>query len=86
MATVVADMSMSVGGFSADRNDDVGPLFDWYRAGPATTPSADERWSFHRDEASAAPAVYIPPMPHSSDFHPTFAIIDSIQDAIVAAA
>jgi hypothetical protein len=24
-------------------------------------------------------------MPHSSDFHATFAIIDSIQDAIVAA-
>jgi dihydrofolate reductase len=53
MATVVADMSMSVDGFIADRNDEVGPLFDWYRDGPVTTPSGDERWSFHTDEASA---------------------------------
>ncbi|HEX9098190.1 MAG TPA: hypothetical protein VF956_01735 [Candidatus Dormibacteraeota bacterium] len=53
MAAVVADISMSVDVFIADRNDDVGPLFDWYRAGPVTTPSADERWSFHTEEASA---------------------------------
>jgi dihydrofolate reductase len=53
MATVIADMSMSLDGFIADRNDDVGPLFDWYRVGPVTTPSADERWSFHTSEASA---------------------------------
>jgi hypothetical protein len=31
MAIVVADMSMSVDGFMADRNDEVGPLFDWHR-------------------------------------------------------
>ncbi len=53
MATVIADMSMSLDGFIADRNDDVGPLFDWYRVGPVTTPSADKRWSFHTSEASA---------------------------------
>lgn len=53
MATVVADMSMSVDGFIADRNDQVGPLFDWLTAGPVTTPSADERWTFETDEASA---------------------------------
>ena len=34
MATVIADMSMSLDGFIADRNDGVGPLFDWYQAGP----------------------------------------------------
>jgi hypothetical protein len=54
MAIVVADMPMSVDGFIADRNDEVGPLFDWYRDGPITTPSADERWSFHTDEAIRA--------------------------------
>jgi hypothetical protein len=48
MATVIADMSMSLDGFIADRNDDVGPLFDWYRVGPVTTPSANERWRFDR--------------------------------------
>jgi hypothetical protein len=32
-----------------------------------------------------ASPVYIPPLPHSSDFHATFAIIYSIQDAIIAA-
>ncbi len=53
MATVIADMSMSLDGFIADRNDDVGPLFDWYRVGPVTTPSASEQWSFKTDEASA---------------------------------
>lgn len=53
MATVIANMSMSLDGFVADRNDDVGPLFDWYRTGPVTTPSADERWKYQTDEASA---------------------------------
>lgn len=53
MATVVADMSVSLDGFVADLHDTVGPLFDWYQAGPVTTPSADERWIFHTDEASA---------------------------------
>ncbi len=53
MATVVADMSMSLDGFIADPRDEVGPLFDWYRTGPVTTPSASEEWSFKTDEASA---------------------------------
>ncbi len=53
MATVVADMSMSLDGFIADRNDQVGPLFDWYEAGPVVTPSANERWTFKTDEAGA---------------------------------
>lgn len=53
MATVVANMSMSLDGFIADLHDDVGPLFDWYQAGPVTTPTASEQWSFNTDEASA---------------------------------
>ena len=31
MAPLVADMTMSLDGFIALPNDDVGPLFDWYR-------------------------------------------------------
>jgi len=46
-------MSMSLDGFIADRNDQVGPLFDWYQTGPVTTPSADEKWTYETDEASA---------------------------------
>jgi dihydrofolate reductase len=53
MGTVIANMSMSLDGFVADRSDDVGPLFDWYQAGPVSTPSASERWEFKTDEASA---------------------------------
>src|SRR4051812_3760608 len=30
MATVIMHAVVSVDGFIADRNDDVGPLFDWY--------------------------------------------------------
>lgn len=54
MATVVADMSMSLDGFIADPSDNVGPLFDWFLHGEVTVPSADPRWSFHTTEASAA--------------------------------
>jgi dihydrofolate reductase len=53
MAEVVANMSMSLDGFIADPHDEVGPLFEWYRAGPVTTPTASEQWSFKTDEASA---------------------------------
>lgn len=35
MATVVADMTMSLDGFVALPNDDPGPLFDWFSHGPA---------------------------------------------------
>jgi dihydrofolate reductase len=54
MATVIADMSMSLDGFIADRHDKVGPLFDWYFGGPVATPTADPRWTFHTSAASAA--------------------------------
>ncbi len=53
MATVVANMSMSLDGLVADPTDDVGPLFDWFLHGEVTVPSADPRWSFHTSEASA---------------------------------
>ena len=48
MATVVADMSMSLDGFIADPHDEVGPLFDWYRTGPVTTPGTGQHGSDHQ--------------------------------------
>ena len=54
MATVVADLSMSLDGFVADRSDDVGPLFDWFGNGDVAVPMADPRWTLHTSEASAA--------------------------------
>lgn len=46
-------MSMSLDGFIARHDDEVGPLFDWQDGGPVATPTASERWSFHIDAASA---------------------------------
>ena len=53
MATLIADMTMSLDGFIAFKNDDVGPLFDWFRVGPVETPSASEEWTYKTDEKSA---------------------------------
>jgi dihydrofolate reductase len=53
MGKVVTHMTMSLDGFIADPEDGVGELFGWYEVGPVTVPSADERWSFSVDEASA---------------------------------
>jgi dihydrofolate reductase len=54
MATVIAEMSMSLDGFVADPSDEVGPLFDWYGNGEVETLTADpERWTFRTSEASA---------------------------------
>ena len=48
MATVVADLSMSLDGFVADRSDEVGPLFDWFGNGDVTVPMADRTGPFTR--------------------------------------
>ncbi len=53
MATVVADMSMSLDGFVADPSDGVAPLFGWYGNGDVAVPTADPRRTFHTSEASA---------------------------------
>jgi dihydrofolate reductase len=50
---IFSHMTMSLDGFIADPGDGVGELFGWYDAGPVTVPSADERWSFSVDDASA---------------------------------
>ena len=53
MGKVFTHMTMSLDGFIADPQDGVADLFGWYEAGPVTVSSADERWSFAVDEASA---------------------------------
>lgn len=54
MATVIAEMSMSLDGFVADPSDQVGPLFDWYSNGEVEVPTAfPDRWTFRTSEASA---------------------------------
>ena len=53
MGKVCTHMTMSLDGFIAAPNDDVGELFDWYEAGDVSVPSANENISFEVDEAGA---------------------------------
>lgn len=50
MATVIMHAVVSVDGFIADENDDVGPLFDWYFNGemPIVEEAAEERHAVFR--------------------------------------
>jgi len=45
MGKVIAQASMSLDGFIADTNDQVGPLFDWYHNGDTQIPDHDFRTS-----------------------------------------
>ena len=54
MAAVIAELTMSLDGFVADRADRVGPLFAWYENGDVEVPTAvAEQWTFHTSDASA---------------------------------
>ena len=53
MGKVFTHMTMSLDGFIADPNDQVGELFDWYGAGDVSVPTPNEEISFHVDDASA---------------------------------
>lgn len=54
MARVIGELSMSLDGFVADKDDQVGPLFDWYGNGPVETPTAfPAQWTFRTSQASA---------------------------------
>jgi dihydrofolate reductase len=44
---------MSLDGFIADRNDQVGELFEWYEGGDVSVPSSNADISFQVDEVSA---------------------------------
>ncbi|MEA2149339.1 MAG: hypothetical protein QOD69_1169 [Solirubrobacteraceae bacterium] len=53
MATVIANLSMSLDGFVADPDDGVGELFGWYAGGPVSVDGGGGR-TFHMTETSAA--------------------------------
>ena len=53
MGKVITHMTMSLDGFIAAPDDQVGELFEWYNAGEVKVPSANEAISFSVDEASA---------------------------------
>jgi len=53
MATVVADMSMSLDGFVADASDGIEQVFAWYGSGDVVVPTANPQFSFQVSEASA---------------------------------
>lgn len=53
MGKVLTHMTMSLDGYVADPNDQVGELFDWYEAGDVTVPNPNETVSLKVDDASA---------------------------------
>jgi hypothetical protein len=53
MATVVADMSMSLDGFVAGPNDEVDEVFSWITAGDVAVKSENPDLEYKVDEASA---------------------------------
>jgi dihydrofolate reductase len=54
MGKVITHMTMSLDGYIADRDDDVGELFDWYQAGDVAVQHANaELGEFNVDDASA---------------------------------
>lgn len=53
MGKVITHMTMSLDGFIAGPDDQIGELFDWYQAGDVTIPNPNENVSFQVDDASA---------------------------------
>ena len=53
MGKVFSHMTMSLDGFIAEPDDQVGELFDWYGAGDVAVATANDEISFQVDEASA---------------------------------
>lgn len=53
MGKVFSHMTMSLDGYIAQPDDQVGELFDWYEAGDVTVPSANEDIPLNVDDASA---------------------------------
>lgn len=53
MGRVISHMTMSLDGFIADPDDQVGELFEWYGAGEVDVPNPNEAVSFRVDDASA---------------------------------
>jgi len=53
MGKVLSHMTMSLDGYIAPPDDQVGELFEWYEAGDVTVPNPNEDVSFKVDDASA---------------------------------
>lgn len=53
MGKVFTHMTMSLDGYIADPDDQIGELFDWYETGDVAVASANEDIAFDVDEASA---------------------------------
>ena len=53
MTRVVSNLSMSLDGFIEDSAGNVGPLFDWYTAGPVETATANETIDHRQSEEDA---------------------------------
>jgi dihydrofolate reductase len=53
MSKVITHMTMSLDGFIAEPDDQIGELFEWYEAGGVSVPSANENVAFDVDEAGA---------------------------------
>jgi dihydrofolate reductase len=53
MSKVLTHMTMSLDGYIADTDNQVGELFDWYQAGETSVPSPNEDITFGLDEAGA---------------------------------
>jgi dihydrofolate reductase len=54
MATVVADMSMSLDGYVADPSDGINEVFGWFMTGDVIVPTANPQIAFQTDEGNAA--------------------------------
>jgi dihydrofolate reductase len=54
MGKVITHMTMSLDGFIAEPDDQIGELFEWYDGGDVSVPSANKDVTFNVDEASAA--------------------------------
>jgi dihydrofolate reductase len=53
MGKVLSHMTMSLDGFIADPNDQVGELFEWYEVGDVTIPTPNKDVTFKVDQSSA---------------------------------
>ncbi|WP_214317778.1 dihydrofolate reductase family protein [Nonomuraea sediminis] len=62
MGTVIMHNVVSVDGFIADKNDDVGPLHDWYFNGDTPITEGDHSGAGSRFKVSRASAEYVRPM------------------------
>jgi len=53
MGKILTHMTMSLDGYIADADDQVGELFDWYQAGDVSVPTPNENLTFRVDAAGA---------------------------------